>query len=161
MIILSLDCSSTAIGHVAYNGRLAGFGTELLSSKLPIGGRIHLAEVCFKRLIHQYGPHLIAVEGPAYGGWELEAILMVVSPLYKLAYEQDIELIKVAPATAKKRLTGNGRADKAAMVAAARQAFGLPEGDITKSFIKAHEHIADAYAVLLVAQDRLEERKAA
>lgn len=67
--------------------------------------------------------------------------------LERTARELGAEVVHVAPQTAKRALTGSGRADKRGMVAMARHRLGLP-------LRRDEHHVADAAALALAAQAR-------
>jgi Holliday junction resolvasome RuvABC endonuclease subunit len=64
------------------------------------------------------------------------------------AWTLQVPILSIPISTAKKTLTGNGRADKDAMVTAAKSRF--------PRFVISSHDIADAIAVGLAALDRIE-----
>lgn len=71
-------------------------------------------------------PMVVAIEGPSYGnagvqGYHARAGLMWI--LYHLIEKEATAVAIVPPASLKRYMTGNGNADKAAMVAAVQRAF--------------------------------------
>lgn len=152
MLILAFDISSVALGIVAYDGvRVTHRQTVDLPPKLEIGGRIYLAGIQYTTLIARLQPSAVAYEGPNKGGHINATIQIqrVVGPLLARAYSAEVLVAEIAPASAKKALTGNGRADKKEMI---RHAEGMFGGHWT-------EHEADALGVALQAEADLKGRE--
>ena len=152
MLILAFDISSVALGVVAYDGiRVTHRETVELPAKLAIGGRVYLAGIQYTQLIAKLQPTAVAYEGPNKGG-HLNATIQiqrVVGPLLARAYSGEVLIVEIAPASAKKALTGKGNADKTLMI---RHAEGMFGGHWT-------EHEADALGVALQAEADLKGRE--
>lgn len=86
--------------------------------------------------------------GPRMGLRHLELHYGMVGVLHMRAWALQVPILSIPISTAKKALTGNGRADKDAMVTAAK-------GRFPRFVIRSHD-IADAIAVGLAALDRME-----
>lgn len=93
-----------------------------------------------------YTPGLVlaGVEAPVKKFFETAVKQIRVSGAALAGLAGRVPAIEVSPLTAKKRLTGSGKADKRAMIAAASQLVGNA----------VNEHTADAIAIALVAADR-------
>jgi Holliday junction resolvasome RuvABC endonuclease subunit len=111
----------------------------------------------FKELVLLQTPpaatHWIAYEqrmtaGPRMGLRHLELHYGMVGILHMRAWTLQVPILSIPISTAKKTLTGNGRADKDAMVTAAKSRF--------PRFVISSHDIADAIAVGLAALDRIE-----
>lgn len=144
--LLALDASSSTIGYaLMVDGRFVAHGTIALPKRQSIGARCAAAHAAFGRLWAQHGPTRLAIEKPAYAGAQPLAMVAqqrVMGAILLAAWEKGLaEPIEVASNTAKKALSGNGRADKAAMLLAARSR--VPD--------VADEHAADALGVALGA----------
>jgi len=86
--------------------------------------------------------------GARLGGRHLELHYGMVGALHLRAWHLGIPILSIPIGTAKKALTGTGRADKDAMLAAARERY--PQHDVLE-----HD-VADAIAVGLAALSRIE-----
>jgi len=150
--ILALDASSTTIGYCLYDGTVLDHG-EIKLSGADIADRCRLAFAQFNGLLALYPlPDVIAIESPvARFGSAVIAQARVSGALLCAASLKHILVVEVAPQLAKKALTGRGNADKAAMMAAARERYGV-----------RGEHASDALGVALAARGMVEvERQAA
>lgn len=138
--VLGLDCSSTHIGWCLWTGTAAtAHGTIALRGDLT--ARISLAEIALSELFIRHAPDVIAIEGATtrYASHVI-AQQRVVGVLMLAATRMGLLTVEIAPATAKKALTGSGKADKQLMQTMA--ANYLQDYD---------EHAADALGVALAA----------
>lgn len=74
-----------------------------------------------------------------------QAVVAVAAVLEYVATQMGVEVHRVAPATAKRALTGCGKASKAQMVEAAGRLLG-------RKLLRREEHAADAIGVLLATE---------
>jgi Holliday junction resolvasome RuvABC endonuclease subunit len=144
--ILAFDISSVSIGWVRWDAdreRVENHG--LINLKLYGASpkhRLLRARAEVEYLIAPRTAAQLAYEGPAYKAHPgaLIAQQRVVGVVLACAYLFGYEPIEISPATAKKALTGNGKADKAQMQALAQHHF---------DHTAYSEHEADALAVAL------------
>jgi Holliday junction resolvasome RuvABC endonuclease subunit len=129
----------------------------LLTSKVPpkvprpeaYGMQVHAIRSALSRV----RPDIVVMEGPAYGAGSrnMEQLAVVRGLIELLAWEDlGLEVARVAPTSLKKRVTGDGRATKAAVFStmcnyAAERNWTLP----------ANEDEADALGLLLIAEGML------
>ena len=150
MKILALDISSTTVG-VCYDGQPRE--TWKLRGD-DIAARCQQARYLLAwQLQTEPDVDFIVFEEPV--GKFIKAIIpqaCVQGAVLALLSERSIAWRKIAPAVAKKALTGKGNATKGQMIAAAQQALGGWEVD---------EHQADAYGLWLAARALKVERVAA
>ena len=159
MKLLALDISSTNIGVVVWDMiRDRVFDSLTIKLKGDLESRLYEGSKTFIALIDEYlcGSDVIAFEGPALHAKPLALIAQqrMVGCLFA-AIERvgvGVQVLDIPPTTAKKALTGSGRADKARMIARARSF--MPDADYT-------EHEADALGVGLAALATLGLRVAA
>ena len=94
-------------------------------------------------------PVLLAIEDNHFtGGKSAQNALLqreLIGHMAASAWQYGFEVARVAPTTAKKALTGSGKADKLAMVAAATVVPGCPSG-LARARIEA---VADALGIAL------------
>lgn len=140
MKILALDISSTTVG-VCYDGQPRE--TWKLKGD-DIASRCQQARALLaRRLQAEPDVDFVVFEEPV--GKFIKAIIpqaCVQGAVLALLSERSIAWRKLAPAVAKKALTGKGNAKKPDMIAAAQQALGGRELD---------EHQADSYGLWLAA----------
>lgn len=143
--ILGLDISSSHIGFcVLRGGQVADHGEWTLAG--PIEARCRQAYNRFLLLLDRMQqPDVLAVEAPvARFASAVIAQSRVAGAVLTLAGQRDILVTEVSPAAAKRILTGNGRADKSAMQAAAG------------AYQVRGEHASDALGVALSAIGKVE-----
>lgn len=141
MNILALDVSSTNIGWcIEANGALTSGTVKLVG---PIERRLCLAETAINHLVQRFQPEAAAIEAPAYGSKSLVVQQRTAGVVLLVLARWKLLTAEIAPTSAKKALTGSGRADKAAMITAAQNHLSG----------KFDEHAADALAVRLAAQN--------
>jgi Holliday junction resolvasome RuvABC endonuclease subunit len=143
MRLLAFDASSTRIGWCLWDGSNAeAHGTIILTGGLL--QRICLAETVVGALLDKHAPDAIALEAPAFSRTsELVSQQRVAGVLLLVVTRRQYLSIEIAPSQAKKVLTGDGRAKKPAMIAAAR--LHMPTCD---------EHAADALGVAMAAHPK-------
>lgn len=150
--ILGLDISSRYIGWSTWDGRAAlAYGTIDLTVVEGIA-RLSLAETATDALIRRHAPDAVGIEAPAYSSHELVAQQRVVGVVLLCIVKAGLMEMEVSPGTAKKALSGYGRASKKEMIEAA--ALWLDQHDYD-------EHAADALAVAFVAHGRAHVMEAA
>lgn len=140
---LAIDASSTMIGWcVLDRDTPIAHGTIKLPARADIGQRALAACNGISDILSRYALSYLAYEGPAYKTTPLALIAQqrVMGAILMHMAMAHVAVAEIPPTTAKKALTGSGRADKRLMLTFARQA--LPGCD---------EHAADAYAVGLAA----------
>ena len=159
MKLLALDISSTTIGVVVWDMiRDTVFDSLTTKLKGDLPTRLYEGSKTFVALIDEYlgGHDVIAFEGPALHAKPLALIAQqrMVGCLFAAIERRGggMKVIDIPPTVAKKVLTGNGRADKARMIASARDY--IPNADYT-------EHEADALGVAFAALVALKLRVAA
>ncbi len=140
--ILALDMSSTAIGWVLLrDGSVADHGTQILDGH--IGRRCRLARAYVASLLRVHADlDMAAVESPV--GRFTKALIpqaRVSGAVLGLFDQHEIACVEIAPAAAKRALTGRGDAKKSAVLLACHQ----------RGFAAGSEHAADAYAVAIAA----------
>lgn len=145
-VILGLDCSSTMIGWAVWDGAVRAYGETKLDKKAPLGERCRLAYALIGLLIEAH-PDIdcIGIESlvARFGSAVIAQACVHGAVLTRLALF-GLHAIEVPPTAAKKRLSGAGGADKAAMQAAAAE-YGV-----------TGEHASDALGVALVATGQVE-----
>lgn len=157
MIILGLDMSSTTIGYALIGGDAPpAWGHLTLSG--DIAQRCEAARSGVSRLLSDHRPALVVIESPvARFAKALLPQARVSGAVLALLAQRSALWQEVAPAVAKRVLTGDGAASKAQMVEAAAQRLGL-DGDIVTIKGKVTlldvapaltEDEADAYALAL------------
>lgn len=140
-IILSLDASSTTIGWVLWDGTARDQGTVKLSGT-DIADRCRQAFAAVGLMIEAH-PDIdcIALESPVlrFAGCipqiRISGVVMLRAALFGL------HVIEIAPAAAKRALSGTGNASKGEMCAAAL-AHGV-----------TGEHVSDALGIALAASE--------
>lgn len=138
--ILGLDCSSTTIGWVLWDGTQAAM-SQTITLKGELLQRMRLAERCVMALIDRHGPDVVAIEGPTTRfANHVIAQQRVCGVVLLVIDKASLLSLEIAPATAKKALTGTGKADKALMVRNAEGYLGACD-----------EHQADALGVAMAA----------
>ena len=143
--ILGLDVSSTMIGYAIWHDvGVREYGEWALRGS--IDERCRQACACLWLLLDRIvQPDVIAIEAPvARFASAVIAQSRVAGALLTLIGEREIAVLEIAPAAAKRVLTGRGGADKALMQAAARQ-YGV-----------VGEHASDALGVARAARQRVE-----
>lgn len=160
---MGLDLSLSATGVVVYDGTkplrkfvipTSNNTNQKLGARLTPSGNFignedervdYIAGKIFKTY-KRFRPTLVAIEGPAYskhergqiGRYELQGVVK-----WRLRQREAL-FYTPSPSELKLWLTGDGRADKDAMIAAARE-----HGCMT-----TNENVADAFAAALHAWDR-------
>jgi crossover junction endodeoxyribonuclease RuvC len=150
MKLLALDISSTNIGYVVWDGDAATL-TGTLALKGDLLARIVAAQPRVEALVEQVQPDAVAYEGPAHRAHALSMIAQqrMVGIVLLIAGMRRLPLIEIAPAAAKKALSGNGNANK--------QMMELCAG----AYLTGHdEHQADALGVALAAWPTFRQQQA-
>lgn len=139
--ILALDASSTQIGYCVYDGTVIASG-EISLKDPDIAVRCRLAFAQFNGLLELYPlPDVIAIESPVVRfGSAVIAQARVSGALLCAASLKQLLVVEIAPAAAKKALTGSGNVNKETMQGCAWQLYGV-----------RGEHAADAVGIALAA----------
>lgn len=154
---LALDASSKMLGwvvwRVAEGASAVGWkrcvvahGTIMLGEREPLAVRLQAAEIAIRKLLTRFKPHAMAIEGPALetpGILNLVQQQRVIGVLLNEAGKAGVPVVEIAPTRAKFALTGDGKADKGAMIAACPRRTRAP----------FDEHAADALGVARAAWD--------
>lgn len=165
--ILGLDVSSTNIGWCLWDGSdPQAFGTIKLKSS-DFAQRLCIAETSIDHLITKYQPARVALERPAFGkfgGSDSVGMILQTTGVVRLVLARwDLETSDISPMTAKKLLTGTGKATKHAMIEAASAYFypnirvktkgtgGSVVALAPSGSVLYDEHAADALAVAMAA----------
>jgi len=144
-------------GKTVYVGSLVDYGAldfKLHEGEHP-GLRLRRVSNALTELCRYEGhqPSLIAWEGVVAGGAGRRTgatdLYVLESRVVEIAGVLGIETATVWPSTLKKAAAGHGRADKAAMVRAARKRWGLDAIELPRD----HEDEADALCLLGVVLD--------
>lgn len=100
-------------------------------------------------ILRRFYPEVVVIEGPSYGSASMAsraAQLWQATGIVKTAVvESGAEIVIVAPASLKKAITGNGRAEKKDMILAIEERFRLGITD---------HNVADAFALAVFYLDR-------
>jgi Holliday junction resolvasome RuvABC endonuclease subunit len=141
MYVLGFDCSSVNLGWVVWN-RTSELVVDhalikLGTSKDYIGFRIMAARDEALKLLRANEPGILAMEGPSMGSHEMVALQRVAAGIILAGVADGLLTVEVAPSSAKKALTDNGRASKELMKETAAHYFKR----------KFTEHEADALGV--------------
>lgn len=157
--ILALDCS-THVGHAFFAD--VGAKPILGTWKAPkswsmedYGKRFHAFHNWLTDMLTTFNPDILAFEGPVMmrgpnantTEHTIRTLIGLVSVAELVAALRGIRCFEVNVATAKKELSGNGRAKKDEMIIAATR----------RGYEVANDHEADAIAVALVVFGMLEE----
>ena len=133
--VLGLDCGTRTGWAVLRDGQIIDSGVEVFEH-LPDEalGRAYRAWIQWaSETCAWFGVTILAYERPHYRGACTDWLVGLAAQAEVVAYEQGALPYRVHSATLKKFATGNGRADKAAMVEAARpftdHALGDDEAD--------------------------------
>lgn len=162
MIVLGIDLSTRTGWALFHHDDLPICGTERLPKTWDpedYGSRGFALMQWLERMIAKHNPELIAFESPflplrpqksegitgpptfTTTAQTLRLQITLAAVIETIAKKHGIKCVEVASTTAKKELTGNGRAEKRDMVLAAT----------SRGWRVADDHQADACAVALVA----------
>jgi crossover junction endodeoxyribonuclease RuvC len=128
--VLGLDIS-TKTGAVickAVGGKVSvEKHTTLKAPALNGFARLEALELKLKEFLTDPPPDLAVVEGYGFKNRFTLVTLVEIGTMFRrvLRIERGIQVVTMAPKTAKKFATGNGDADKKAMIAAAEQRWGF------------------------------------
>jgi Holliday junction resolvasome RuvABC endonuclease subunit len=162
--VLALDCStSVGFAYFSADGAAPKCGTwraPAVWSAEDYGSRFAKFHNWLCDMLTTFAPDVLAFESPVLPRGSanfqtteqtLRTLIGLVSVAELVANIREIRCFEVNVATAKKQLSGSGRADKDAMiVAATKRGFGVTD-----------DHQADACAVALVVYSDLRARAAA
>lgn len=143
--ILALD-PGLRLGWAVGDGKCIITCTHNLFEVAGNTGRVLAClEAWLADMVSEHRPTLIVYEAPVKfgGGWQLRAGMAAIIRL--VAYRSDVAVIEVSPSAIKKHATGNGRADKEAMIEAAT----------AKRWSAVNEHEADALWLLDYARKNI------
>lgn len=122
MRILSIDQSYTSSGIVMFDdGEVTHIENFKTSKEENIFKRAQLVAERIRQLAHTFEPHIIAIEGLAFGmrgnaTRDLAGLQFVIIVELQIRHGYDVEII--APLSVKKFATGNGRAKKEELMSA-------------------------------------------
>ena len=148
--ILGVDPGSITSGWALLGGtpsrpRVLDSGVIPLKSSLPFSQRLATLHRTFEELLRGLRPETAAVEAPFHGASARAALQLAHARGVILAAlgNAGVEVAEYSPATVKKAVTGNGRADKAQVDhMVGRLLLGAPGGE------RPHD-LSDALAVAL------------
>ena len=153
MIIMGFDISSTNIGVVTWDttgeGQALRHQTIRLNENHSLGRRLLAGHAELTMLFPTLRPDLVAYEGPAYSKKNVLSIFAqaaMAGQLLALCAGIGIPTVVIQPTTAKKALSGSGKADKEEMILCASAYLSGPYD----------EHAADALGVVLAAVQKAE-----
>lgn len=145
--ILALDTASTESGWALHQGEFLRFGT-IKAPNVPMFQRLPLLREHVITLAATFGHvDLLVIEGAAFRGTTdvvpvQQATGVILEALAATLGKPPSAFIALSPATVKKAVTGNGRADKKDVITWAESIMGLKV---------ANDHEADACALAYVA----------
>jgi Holliday junction resolvasome RuvABC endonuclease subunit len=168
MRLLVFDPSSTRIGWIVWDGENAeAHATITLTGECV--SRLPIVEIAIADLLTRYKPDAVALEAPAFSRQRMVEQAMVRGVILLVVKRMGYLHTEVAPNTAKKALTANGRADKHEMIAcAALHLTSVPQWstvsrkgtvycvDSRDGSTLFDEHVADSLAVAIAAFPRFE-----
>lgn len=99
-------------------------------------------EETLAKLIEKYNIKIIVFERTQFGKpFVLSQIYETIGVIKFLAQKNNIKLVEIAPMTAKKAITGSGKATKAQVIKAVLERFGINKKELSS------EHEADAISL--------------
>jgi Holliday junction resolvasome RuvABC endonuclease subunit len=98
-------------------------------------------------LIDQYAPGLIVIEKPLFRGPASDCLMGMSAHARSAAWKRGVRVVEIAPSTLKKQITGNGRAEKADVIAAVKALGWQPASD----------NDADAIALATIGRKLMEQ----
>lgn len=132
MIVLAIDPGSALGWALGADGRLIESGVEDFSLRRGESpGARYLRFRAWLHRVQQTHPVSLVLYEQAHhrGGHATEVAVGFTTRCQEFAAEIGAECVAIHTATLKKRTTGSGRADKAAMIAAARERWGSEPSD--------------------------------
>jgi crossover junction endodeoxyribonuclease RuvC len=136
--VLAIDPGSH-IGWALRNGAKTYYGTEDFSKFSGVDGRVHSKfTVWLRSFLEASKPELIVIEAAIFRGANSEYLYGFAVIAIMLAFERGIPIQKAHLSAVKKYISGDGRADKAAVIKAVSALGYSPNTD----------HEADALAIL-------------
>ena len=151
MKVLGIDIG--AAGAYAHNDRRGAVYSGTRSFKGRRGARWLQFQDWLREIDSDVSPDLVVYERPCGPYGALRALYGFVTLIEQYAAQTDTRTLEVPPAKLKKYATGNGRASKDEMTAAARKRW--PEIEIV-----SHDQ-ADALWLMAYGQDGEEEKESA
>jgi crossover junction endodeoxyribonuclease RuvC len=130
--IFAVDCATrTGYAHNCGGGVRSGFRTFDVKRGESPGMRFLRFREWLNTELRVWGPDLVVFERPERfkSGAAAEVCLGLTTRVQEVAAELGIDHTPVGPSTLKKWATGNGNAQKAEMIAAARRRFGCEVED--------------------------------
>ena len=123
--ILGIDPGTKHLGMAVIEGeRLLYHGVENMDPKQAPSRRLLDARDLISRLLDDFKPQILAVERTFIGNNRNAALLNVLADECRAqARRRMITVVGFAPSTVKKRMTGDGRADKRAVAQAVAKRF--------------------------------------
>lgn len=145
-VILGLDCSSTMIGWVVWDGTVRAFGEAELGKKRELSDRCRLAYALIGLLIETH-PDIDCIGIESLVARFAKAVIpqaCVHGAVLTRVALFGLHAIEITPSSAKERLGGSGSASKEVMQEAAA-AYGV-----------RGEHASDALGVALAAAAKVQ-----
>ena len=158
--ILALDPGTRKMGVALLEGeRLVYHGVNAFPGGRSPRRRLRDAHGAVARLLNDFRPDVLAMEGAFVTGNRRVALLNVLADeIQAIAGNRGLPVMRFAPATVKKHVTGDGHASKDAVARAAARVFPELVVYLTqdrKWKTLHHANMFDAVAVGLTARDRL------
>ncbi|MFE8702907.1 crossover junction endodeoxyribonuclease RuvC [Cytobacillus sp. FJAT-54145] len=137
--ILAIDASLTfsGIAITTFSKEIIFLYTIKTSSENHIEQRILFVYKTLLKIIEEHNIKLLLVENNYTGG--SKEVNWVIGIIYLLAAEKKIPIKSYAPASIKKAVTGNGRANKKEIKLAIQKIYGD---------LKTNEHVRDALGLV-------------
>jgi crossover junction endodeoxyribonuclease RuvC len=137
--ILAIDASltSSGIAITTFSKEIIFLYTIKTSSENHIEQRILFVYKTLLKIIEEHNIRLLLVENNYTGG--SKEVNWVIGIIYLLAAEKKIPIKSYAPASIKKAVTGNGRANKKEIKLAIQKIYGD---------LKTNEHVRDALGLV-------------
>jgi crossover junction endodeoxyribonuclease RuvC len=107
------------LSGTAHKPELVACGEIRLPERLALAARLSRLHSGLDKVLHEHAPTVAAVEAPFHGASARSALLLAHARGVVLAVLglQGVEVVEYSPATIKKAVTGNGRAEKAQVAA--------------------------------------------
>lgn len=154
--ILAIDPGTRAMGVALLEGpRLIYHGVKTFSPAHSPHELLKEARGVISRLIRDFSPHMLAVEKTFFANNRNSALLNVLADeVAVIGRRKQLQVLRYAPNTVKKRICGNGHASKEAVARVVVARFPELKVFLTqdrKWKERFHENMFDAVAVGLVA----------
>lgn len=153
-VVIGLDTSLTCTGIASSNGwcRTVGYNSRKNPiSKMPLRDRVAIMRQIRRGIIHHIGrPDLAVMETPSYGsnGGAAHERSWLWWRIYEYLTDAEVPIALMVPKQRAKYATGNGNADKKAVIAAVKEQW--PAWDVGKN-----DNMADAVTLVAAGLDWL------